>query len=487
MKGVDMHYTVQTLWKLGKSKRQITRELGIDRKTVKKIIKIIESNDGEIKPVKIERTSIMDQYKDYVLDLFNNGLNARLIFKRLVEEKSVDLSYSTVKRFVRGLKHSEVYVPLETPPGREAQVDFGHIGSFVKDGKMVKAYAFSMVLSHSRYAYYEIVTNQSVATFISCHINAFEYFGGVTETVKLDNLKAGVLEASIYEPIFQKEYYEFLTHYGSSGITCRIRRGQDKGKVESGIKFVKGNFIRGLKTRNFYEATELLKQWNATECNGRVHGTTRRIPREMFAEAEKSVLRALPAERYEIYHIEKRKVNSYGHVAFRHNFYSVPHKHAGTEVSIKFNGRIIKIYKDFEVIAVHPLIEEQGHFITNEEHKPPYKQAKPEGYHESRCDAIGPNAGKFLEHLKEHNPHSWHKMAMGIYRLSETHGRDVVDRACGRAMEYGMLRYRDIKHICEGGLLNNTPERITAVSGYGGFGMDLKFYDSLALAGDANE
>ena len=97
MKGVDMHYTVQTLWKLGKSKRQITRELGIDRKTVKKIIKIIESNDGEIKPVKIERTSIMDQYKDYVLDLFNNGLNARLIFKRLVEEKSVELSYSTVK------------------------------------------------------------------------------------------------------------------------------------------------------------------------------------------------------------------------------------------------------------------------------------------------------------------------------------------------------------------------------------------------------
>ena len=127
--------------------------------------------------MKIERTSIMDQYKDYVLDLFNNGLNARLIFKRLVEEKGVELSYSTVKRFVRGLKHSEVYVPLETPPSQEAQVDFGHIGSFVKDGKMVKAYAFSMVLSHSRYAYYEIVTNQSVATFIGCHINAFEYFG----------------------------------------------------------------------------------------------------------------------------------------------------------------------------------------------------------------------------------------------------------------------------------------------------------------------
>ncbi|HNY10795.1 MAG TPA: IS21 family transposase, partial [Candidatus Wallbacteria bacterium] len=461
MKGVEMHYTVQTLWKLGKSKSQIARELRIDRKTVQKIIKLIEGNNGEVKPVKTEKPSIMDEYRDYVLELFNDGLNAWLIYKRLVEEKGVVFSYSTVKRYVRSLKSSEVFVPQNTPPGLEAQVDFGHVGMFKKDGRMTKTYAFSMVLGNSRYAYYELVTNQSVETFIGCHINAFEFFGGVTQTVKLDNLKAGVLEASIYEPIFQKEYHEFLTHYGSSGITCRIRRGSDKGKVEAGIKFVKGNFIRGLKTRDYYEAVDLLKQWNANECNGRVHGTTRRVPREAFADVEKAVLKPLPAARYEIYRIENRKVNSYGHVAFRHNFYSVPHKYAGMEVSIKFNGRVIRIYKDFDEIALHPLMEEKGHFVTNEEHKSPYKQAKPEGYHESRCDKIGENAGKFLEHLKEHNPHSWHKMAMGIYRLSEIHGRDAVDSACGRAMEYGMLRYRDIKRICEGGLFKNEPMFIT--------------------------
>lgn len=487
MKGVEMHYTVQTLWNLGKSKRQIARELGIDRKTVKKIIKLIEGNAGEVKPVKMEKPSVMGEYQEYVLELFNNGLGAKLIYKRLVEEKGFKFSYSTVKRYVRSLKPSEVYVPIETPPGQEAQVDFGHVGAFKKEGRMVKTYAFSMVLGSSRYAYYELVNNQSVETFICCHINAFEYFGGVPKAVKLDNLKAGVLEASIYEPIFQKEYHEFLTHYGSSGITCRIRRGQDKGKVESGIKFIKGNFIRGLKTRDYNEAVELLKLWNAVECNGRVHGTTRRIPREAFEGTEKAVLKPLPANRFEIYRIENRKVNSYGHVAFRHNFYSVPHKYAGMDVSIKFNGRIIRIYKDFDEIAIHPLMEEKGHFVTTEEHKPPYKQAKPEGYYESRCDKIGENAGKFLEHLKEHNPHSWHKMAMGIYRLSEIHGRAAVDSACSRAMEYGMLRYRDIKRICEGGLFKSEPMLITAVSGCGGFGTDLKLYDSLEMAGDMHE
>jgi transposase len=87
-----------------------------------------------------------------------------------------------------------------------------------------------MVLSHSRYSYNEIVLNQSVSTFIRCHIHAFEYFGGVPEVIKIDNLKAGVITPSFYEPVIQYQYAEFLSHYGSSPVTARINRGQDKGK-----------------------------------------------------------------------------------------------------------------------------------------------------------------------------------------------------------------------------------------------------------------
>ena len=95
-----------------------------------------------------------------------------------------------------------------------------------EEGKQCKIWVFVCVLSHSRYAYYELVKDQTVETFIRCHEGAFHFFGGVPKIVRIDNLKAGVLEVNFYEPIYQD-----LKHYGASGITCRVRRGQDKGKV----------------------------------------------------------------------------------------------------------------------------------------------------------------------------------------------------------------------------------------------------------------
>ena len=99
-----------------------------------------------------------------------------------------------------------------------------------------------MVLSHSRYAYYQLATTQKLSSFIECHYKAFEYFGGVPKTVKLDNLKAGVITPDFYEPLLQEQYAGFLAHYSSAPIACKVRRPEEKGKVESAIKYVKNNF-----------------------------------------------------------------------------------------------------------------------------------------------------------------------------------------------------------------------------------------------------
>ena len=104
----------------------------------------------------------------------------------------------------------EVYVPVELSAGEEAQVDFGYMGRFKDErGKWVKVWVFACVLSNSRYAYYELVTDQRVETFIKCHENAFRFFGGVPQVVRIDNLKAGVLEVNFYEPIYQHDYHHF--------------------------------------------------------------------------------------------------------------------------------------------------------------------------------------------------------------------------------------------------------------------------------------
>jgi len=484
MKGVEMHYTVQTLLKHGVNISEIARQTGSDRKTVRALKKRIEAEG--IKEPKIERKSILDEHKQYILELYQQGLNAYLIYQRIISEKGVKVSYTTVKAYVRKFKTAEVYIPLLTPPGQEAQVDFGYAGFFTKDGRNVKVWVFSMVLSHSRFAYYEMVTNQTVETFIGCHIHAFEYFAGVPAIVKIDNLRSGVMEASFYEPVLQKEYNDFLNHYNAGGVTCRIRRGQDKGKVESGIKYVKGNFFKGLKNREYYDAEKELKKWNESVCNQRVHGTTRRIPAEVLSSYEKAYLKALPQNRYEILNIQRRKVNNYGHIFFKGNYYSVPYKYIGEELVLKSNGRILRIYLGFDEVAAHEIHNGSGEFKTIDEHKMPSKRFKPDEYYYSKALEIGRYAAEFIDVYKEERPENWKKALLGICSLKRTYGTEILELACKRSIDYRLISYKSVKKICEQGLYRKEIQLVTHASG-GGFESDLKLYDTITTAGDSHE
>jgi transposase len=220
MHGIEMKFTVKTLLEKGYSQRQISKELNISRRTVKNYFNEISS--GSIKTPKIIKTKKLDNYKEDFEEWLSLGLTGVLIREKLEKEKNIKVSYATVSRFLKQFNIPEVYIPLIAKLGEEAQVDFGYLGRFIKDNKLVKVWCFSIVLSHSRYSYHTLVTNQSVSTFINCHIEAFEYFGGVPETVKIDNLKAGVITPNIYEPIIQRQYAEFLEYYGSAPITARI-------------------------------------------------------------------------------------------------------------------------------------------------------------------------------------------------------------------------------------------------------------------------
>jgi transposase len=477
MYGLDMWYTVKTLLERGKSLRGISRELGISRKTVTKIRD--EISKGILKPPEIKKGGILDDYFDFIYELCEKQLTSVLIHRKLREEKGLDVSYSTVLRFVNSIKSYEVYVPVEVPPGEEAQVDFGYLGQFYKNGKKVKLWVFSMQLSFSRYAYYEITTNQTTATFIRSHINAFEFFGGVPRTVKIDNLKAAVLEANFYEPVFQEQYSEFLSHYKSSPITARVRRGQDKGKVESGIKYVKNNYLKGLGHRDYYRAIKELKEWNINTCNTRLHGTTRKVPLEVFKNKEKSELLGLPQKRYEIFKIENRKVKPNAHFSFQLNYYSVPHIYANKEVVVKSNENIIRVFNGFQQIALHTIEKKQsGTYITIEDHKPPEKQRKPESHYYKKANEIGAYAVEFLEALKHHKPYAWQKMVTGIINLSDQYDKQTVNLACKRALEFKAISYQSIKNICQKGL-HKVPLETLTVGSSNGFNHDLKIYDNL--------
>jgi transposase len=477
MFGIDMKYTVKTLLLKGKSQRAISKELGISRKTVKKYFDEFQKIDIVSTP-KIHKNKILDTLYDDIQNWILQGVTGVLIHEKLLKEKDIMVSYPTVSRFIKQFKIPVVYIPLIAKPGEEAQVDFGYLGKFIKDGKSVKVWCFSMVLSNSRYSYNCNVTDQSVSSFINCHIHAFEYFGGVPQTIKIDNLKAGVITPNFYEATIQRQYAEFLQYYNSYPITARIRRGQDKGKVEAGVKYVKMNFLKRIEHSDFYQLQNDLLQWTNEICNKRLHGTTKKIPAQVFNNIEKQKLIPLPAKRYEILKIEQRKVNNYAHISFKNNFYSVPYQYIEKTVIIKFTDVLLKVYDDNQEIAVHPICEKQGEFITCEEHKPPLKQRKSEQEYIQKAIDSGTYYYNFLIKLKEQKPFNWQRIIQGIFNLQQAYSIEIVNMACKRALLYNAFSYTSVRNICKNNIYDKPLESLS-VNNVSGFAHNLKQYDNL--------
>ena len=428
MYGIDMKFTVKTLLEKGYSQRAISRELGISRKTVKKFFEEIQK--GNVQVPKIEKIKILDKHKDQIKEWFSMGLTGVLIQEKLLKEKALKISYASVSRYLAQFKIPEVYIPLIAKPGEEGQVDFGYLGRFIKDGKPVKVWCFSMVLSHSRYSYNCLVTNQNVDSFINSHIKSFEYFGAVPHTSKIDNLKAGVITPNFYEPTIQIQYAEFLEYYNCAPITARVRRGQDKGKVEAGVKYVKNNFLKRVEHSDFYRLEKELLDWTTNICNKRLHGTTKKIPAEVFLQSEKKEMKALPLKRYELFKIEHRKVNTYGHISYKNNFYSVPYNYIGKKLILKSNDAILKIYDNANQIALHQINKNKGEFITRDEHAPPEKQKKTEEMYRQKAIAFGSETLEFLEKVKKEKTYTWIRIIRGVFSLKRNYDFEIINLAC---------------------------------------------------------
>ena len=484
MYGMDTHTTVKTLLSNGVSRRKIAEQLGIHRKVIKRIERDLSSGivrGGYLRDKKLAA------YEQQVKDLLAGEWTAELIHQKLVKEHSLSVSYATVSRLVRHLKADhESFVPMHSAAGEEVQVDFGYLGLFERtDGTKVKVWVFCMVLSHSRLGYFEAVTDQSVETFIRCHIRAFEAFCGAPKMVRLDNLKAGVTVPDFYEPLIQEQYASFLAHYGSAAVPCRVRTPEHKGKVESGVKYVKNNFLRGLDHRDFARLAPDLYAWTNTVANRRTHGTTKRVPMEVWQQTERDVLLPLPCLRYEFYHVEERKVTRFGHVIFRNNYYSVPYNLVGQTLRLYSNGALLRISHDGQEVALHrALNDDKGRYVTQNAHLPPHKQQhSPEHYANRIEHEIGSEALELMQFMQQNHPNHWKEKVRGLLHLCRIHPPQRVRQACRRALDHGIYSYRSVRDICV--ILQHSsplaPDHFSApTSDTGGMAHDLSIYDQLA-------
>ncbi len=480
---------IKTLWEKYRNKKKIAELTGHDWKTVAKMVKAIEA--GEQYPVKKPYPRILDTYKEQILEwIEKEGLNGVRIFEKLCGQ-GVDISYSAVKDYLALIKRrDEIFVRIETKPGEEAQVDFGYVGLTVDNsGKKRRTWVFNMRLSYSRLDYYEKVYDQRVETFIYCHINAFNKFGAVPEYVKIDNLKAAILDANFYAPVYQEVYKSFAGHYGFKPLPCRVRQPNDKGKVESGInpvrkltrgikprvrpirnnpvashrvfsngiKYVKSNFFLGRQFKDGDDLDRQLENWTNKRCNQRIHGTTRKVPQEVFDNEEKAKLKPLPLEEFKMSLVGTRKVYHDCHISVNYNYYSVPFEYVGKEVDIDMSKKLLRVFYQGRGIAIHPKIEGKGQFSTNINHYPAYKRFSDTEYQEkyqAKMSEVGPYAEQIFFLVVENNPRDWSRPIQGILSLLKNYPKEIVEMACKRALAYGVYQYQIIKNICNNGSYN---------------------------------
>ena len=451
MIGVAMYITIETLWKKHKNKSLIARMTGHDWKTVAKKIKEIEQ--GKKYPKKKPHPRILDSCQEQVLKYLEEDLSAVRIHEKLQEE-GIKVGYSTVKDYIGAIKKRDnIFIRIHTLPAEEAQVDFGYAGYTPYQGKKRKTWVFNMRLSYSRLDYYEAVYDQRVETFIRCHINAFCYFGGIPQYVKIDNLKSAILHANFYEPIYQELYKNFASHYGFHPLPCRVRRPNDKGKVESGIKYVKCNFFSGRTFKSEQALQERLHRW-CQKVNSRIHGTTRKVPKEVFEKEEKVKLLPLPQEDFKLVKVGSRKVYHDCHIYVDYNYYSVPFTYVGKKVEIELSKKLLKIFYQGVEIALHPRFTGRGNFSTNNSHYPAYKCCSATEYQEKyqkKMAGIGSYAEQLFFLVLKDNPRDWGRTVQGILSLRKVYPDKVIEASCKRALSFEVIKYSVIKNICHNG------------------------------------
>ena len=454
--------TIITLWKQGLSVRAISRATKRDRRSIKKIIAKYQQDGDIMMPVMVKPPSALDPYKEEIIDYLEHNLSGIRIFEEL-QRVGMSSSYSAVIRYIKKLNgKNDLCVRFHTLPGEEAQIDFGYVGLMPipgGNGKRKKAWVFNMRLSYSRLDYYEVVFDQKVETFINCHINGFKYFGGVPQVVKIDNLKAAILEANFYEPTYQQIYKQFAESYGCMVVPCRVRSPQEKGKIEAGIKYVKNNFFAGRKFDSFDVLCVSLWHWVDNKCNMRVHGTTRKVPREVFDMEEKSHLIPLPMNEFIFPEIIRRKVYRDCHITVHYNYYSVPYAYVGKIVDVHRDSKLVYIVYEGQQVAVHPRCDSTGVFITNDSHYPKYKNFTPKSeFYRDECakkmESIGESSKELFHSILKQEPYNWYRTVSGILSLQKLYSKTVIDLACKRALGFGIIGYKKIKSICASGSYN---------------------------------
>jgi transposase len=352
---------------------RIATELGIARNTVRAWLKA--GPDRRYGGPK--RMSALGRHQEWMRERWRAGVRNGDVFRQELLAKGVRVSLRTVERALRPLRREQVVsdratLRFETPPGKQMQIDFGE--KWLEIGKVPqKRFVFVATLGHSRREYAEICFGLRQRDWILGIEHAFQHFGGVPEELLVDNAKPLVLSHPRSGKVtFHPEFLAFCQHWGVRPRACQPYRARTKGKVESGVGYVKGNALGGLTFESDAALDLHLATWLRDVADVRLHGTTFERPLERFEKAERMALR--PLQNHPSYlksRWEERKVAPDFRIDLDTNRYSVPPGLVGEVVDVLIEQDLIQVHFQDRIVAEHSVavgrhqvVEDPGHVLT---------------------------------------------------------------------------------------------------------------------------
>ena len=460
----------------GRSQREIARATGVGKTTVQDVIARAEAAGIEDwEAIKGDREHKLIEklfpptpgekrpepnWATIKTELMRKGMTLSLLWIEYSDGLANALRYSQFCRRYRDWeKRLTISMRQDHKAGEKCFVDFSGVKVPFIDkvtGEIRESEIFVGVLGASNYTFVRAVPDQTLSSWIDCHAKMFAFFGGVPEIVVPDNLKSGVTKSCRYEPETNPAYRECAEYYDVAVIPTRTYAPKDKAKVEVGVQIVERWILMRLRKQTFTSVHEINQAISGllVELNNRTMRRYNKSRKELFDAVEKPALRPLPASEFELSAWKKAKVNIDYHVEVARHYYSVPFKHIGKNVDIRFTRKKIEVFFDGEIIAHHGRSYDEGKHTTIAAHMPP-KHVACADWTPERILNWARESGVEVKTLCEkiiasrHHPEQGFRSCLGVLRLGDKYTVPRLKKACELALKKPSPSYKIVKTILQ--------------------------------------
>lgn len=448
MKDNQLENTIITLHDRGWPVRGLSREFGISRGRIRRLI---ERNRQQretglpLEAVQAKRASMLDQYKEYIAELLLEHRDPAITNQRILElirEKGYQGGRTILGDYIAAIRRKNAKQPVycvETSPGDMGSHDWSEYYVFFSGtGEKQKVIFFSFILNYSRRQYIEVTLDKTQLTLFKCLINTFNYLEGVPRRIKSDNQKPCVDRREFGKPVFNARFLDFANHYHFTPLAITPGKPRENLKIERPFYYLEKSFLNG---RSFFNRDDLKSQltdWLRDINDQRVHRTTKQTPFDLYKQ-EYPYLQPLPAKHYDTSVTGYRIVNNESCIEWGGYFYAVPSGYMHKSCLVRETGDRVIIYADNgSEIAGHPLAAKGStdKYIGRDDKKnnpsplPPIKEII------SRVESMGPVMGEYIAELKKHKPNSVRHHLLRVLSLRATYKKQDILTAVARGLKY---------------------------------------------------